>query len=142
MRALLIAITLLLPLTAHAQSNDLSNPIIARTAALVDAYNAQDLAAIGALYAEDAAVFAPGQGSILGREAIVAFYANAYAAGVRDMQFLTMDIRSTDGMAVEVGETVVQSGAARVVSRYMHVWEVIDGEILLTRDIFHVLATQ
>lgn len=142
MRAFLLSIALLLPLTANAQSNDTSNPIIARTAALVAAYNAQDLYAIGALYAEDAAVFAPGQASILGREAIVAFYANAYAAGVRDMQFMTFDIRSTDGSAVEIGETVVESGATRVVSRYMHLWEVIDGEILLTRDMFHVVATQ
>lgn len=142
MRAIFLVLALLLPITATAQSNDTSNPIIARTAALVEAYNTQNLYAVGALYAEDAAVFAPGQASILGREAIVDFYANAYAAGVRDMQFMTFDIRSIDGMAVEVGETVVQSGSTRVVSRYMHLWEVIDGEILLTRDMFHVVATQ
>lgn len=142
MRAIFLALALFLPLAAHAQSNDTSNPIIARTSALVEAYNTQNLYAISVLYAENAALFAPGQGSILGRDAIVEFYANAYATGVRDMQFMTMDIRSVDGMAVEVGETVVQNGETRVVSRYMHLWEVIDGEILMTRDMFHVLTAQ
>ncbi|WP_224814611.1 DUF4440 domain-containing protein [Hasllibacter sp. MH4015] len=142
MRALIFALALLLPLAAQAQTNDTSNPIIARMAQLVAAYNAQDLAAIGAIYAEDAALFPPGEAAILGREAIVQHYADAIASGARDVQFMTFDIRSTDATAVEVGETVLQAGENRVVTRYMHLWEVIDGQILLTRDMYHVLSIQ
>ena len=142
MRAFFLAFTLLLPLQAHAQSNDTSNPIIARMAALVDAYNAQDLAAIGAIYSEDAVLFAPGEASIQGREAIVQHYSDAIASGSRDVQFMTFDIQSTDTSAVEIGEVVLQAGENRIVTRYMHLWEVVDGQILLTRDMYQVLSVQ
>jgi len=142
MRAFFLAFTLLLPLQAYAQSNDTSNPIIARMAALVDAYNAQDLAAIGAIYSEDAVLFAPGEASIQGREAIVQHYSDAIASGTRDVQFMTFDIQSTDTSAVEIGEVVLQAGENRIVTRYMHLWEVVDGQVLLTRDMYQVLAVQ
>ena len=142
MRAFLFALTLLLPLQAHAQSNDTSNPIIARIDALVRAYNAQDLAAIGAIYAPNAALFAPGERSILGREAIMQHYADAIAGGARDVQFTVFDIQATDTTAVAVGEVVLEVGENRIVTRYMHLWQVVDGQILLARDMYHVLVVQ
>ncbi len=142
MRALLFCLALLLPLAAQAQSNDTSNPIIARMAALVDAYNAQDLNAIAAIYAPEAVLLPPGEASIQGRDAIVQHYANAIQSGASDVQFMTFDITGFDTNAVEIGETIVQVGGQRVVTRYMHLWEVIDGQIFLTRDMYHVLAVQ
>jgi ketosteroid isomerase-like protein len=141
MRAVLLAIALLVPVAAQAQ-NDTSNPIIARMTALVDAYNAQDLEAIGAIYHPEAALFAPGEPAILGRDAIMQHYADAIASGARDVQFRTFDIRPSDIMAVEVGETVVQVGETGFVTRYMHVWEVDGDNLYLTRDIYHLVATQ
>lgn len=141
MRAILLALTLLLPAAAHAQ-NDTSNPIVARIAALVDAYNAQDLEALGAIYHPEAALFAPGERAILGRDAIVQHYANAIAAGSRDVQFQVFDIRPSEIMAVAVGEVVVQVGETGIVTRFMHVWEVVGDQLLLTRDIYHLVATQ
>ena len=142
MRALLVCLALLLPLAAQAQTNDTSNPVIARMAALVEAYNAGDLAAIGAIYAPDAVLLPPGEASIIGRDAIVQHYADAIQSGASDVQFMTFDIRSTETTAVEIGETVLQAGGNRVVTRYMHLWEVVNGQILLTRDMYHVLAVQ
>lgn len=139
MRLLILALALLAPLHAHAQSD---NPIIARMEALVAAYNAQDLEAIGAIYHPEAALFPPGEPAILGREAIVQHYADAIAAGATDVQFRTFDIRPSEIMAVEVGETVVQVGGTGYVTRYMHVWEVDGTELYLTRDIYHLVATQ
>lgn len=140
--ALFLSLGLLLPVAAAAQSNDTSNPIIARMAALVDAYNAQDLAAIGAIYAEDAVLLPPDGESIRGREAIVRHYADAIRAGARNVQFMTFDIRATDATAVEIGESVLQTGDNRVVTRYMHLWEVVDGRILLARDMYQLLAVE
>lgn len=140
---LLIALALCLTtVAANAQSNDTSNPIIARMDALIRAFNAGDVAAIGAIYAPDAALLLPGEASITGREAIMAQYASALANGARDIQFMTFDIRGFDQNATEIGETVMMVGDQRVVGRYMHLWEVIDGEILLTRDMFHVLLVE
>ena len=115
------------------------NPVIARMETLVSAYNAQNAAAIAQIYAPDAVLLAPGRAAIIGRNAIQAHYAEAFAAGARDLQFKTMDIRSTDSNAVEIGETVVIVSGQRIVGRYMHLWQVIDGQILLTRDMYHVL---
>ncbi|ABD54840.1 YybH family protein [Jannaschia sp. CCS1] len=142
MRVFALLLALVFPLTAQAQTNDTSNPIIARMAALVDAYNAQDLQAIGAIYHPEAALFAPGEAAILGREAIMQHYADAIAAGATEVQFRTFDIRPSEIMAVEIGETVVQVSGTGVVTRYMHVWEVDGDQILLTRDMYHVLGTQ
>ncbi len=139
MRLLILALALLVPLHAHAQSE---NPIIARMEALVAAYNAQDLEAIGAIYHPEAALFAPGEPAILGRAAIVQHYADAIAAGATDVQFRTFDTRPSDIMAVEVGESVVQVGGTGYVTRYMHVWKVDGTELYLTRDIYQLVATQ
>ncbi len=143
MRALALTLLLtLLPAAVPAQTNDTSNPIVARIADLVAAYNAGDLQAIGAIYHPEAALFPPGEPAILGRDAIVQHYADAIAAGARDVQFVTLDIRPSEIMAVATGETVVQVGETGFVTRYMHVWEVVGDQLLLTRDMYHLLATQ
>ncbi len=139
MRIILFVIALLLPVQVHAQSD---NPIVARIGALVDAYNAQDLEALGAIYHPEAALFAPGEPAILGRDAIVQHYADAVVAGSRDVQFQVFDIRPSEVMAVAVGETVVQVGETGYVTRFMHVWEVVGDELLLTRDMYHLVATR
>ena len=141
-RALLISLALLLPLTASAQTPDPSNPIVARMAALVDAYNAGDLQAIGAIYSPDALLLAPGERGIQGREAIMQHYATAIQNGASNVQFQTFDIRSTETTAVEIGETVLQAGGQRIVTRYMHLWELVDGQILLVRDMYHLLLVE
>ena len=142
MRAVLFALALLLPLQVQAQTYDTSNPIIARMAALVEAYNAQDVEAIGAIYHPEAALLAPGEPAILGRAAIMQHYADAIAAGSTNVRFRTFDIRPSEIMAVEIGEAIVQVGATDFVTRYMHVWEVDGTEIYLTRDIYHLLGTR
>lgn len=124
-------------LTGAAQAED--NPILARMQAFAAAYNAQDAAAIASFYSEDAALLPPGQASVLGREAIAAHYAQAFEAGARDLQFKVFDIRGFETNAVEIGETVVTVGEQRITGRYMHLWQVIDGQLLLTRDMYHVL---
>jgi uncharacterized protein (TIGR02246 family) len=140
MRLLILMLTFCLALTGTATAQD--NPIIARMTAFVAAYNAQDAAAIAMFYAPDAALLPPGQASILGREAIAAHYRQAFDAGARNLQFQVFDIRGFDTNAVEIGETVVMVGDQRIVGRYMHLWEVIDGQLLLTRDMYHVLLVE
>ncbi|MBY5986386.1 YybH family protein [Roseovarius atlanticus] len=137
LRLPLLALGLLLAFGTAARAQD--NPVIARMTAFVATYNAQDAESLAGFYAPDAALLPPGQASILGREAIAQHYARAFAAGARELQFKTFDIRGFDTSAVEIGETVVMMGEQRIVGRYMHLWEVIDGQLLLTRDMYHVL---
>lgn len=135
---LALAAALIVTLPAKAQDN----PVIARMTAFVATYNAQDAESLAGFYAPDAALLPPGEASILGREAITQHYVQAFAAGARDLQFKTFDIRAFDTSAVEIGETVVMVGEQRIVGRYMHLWEVIDGQLLLTRDMYHVLKIE
>ncbi len=139
-RLIAFALAAILALSAAARAED--NPIIARMNDFAAAYNAQDPAAIAAFYAPDAALLPPRQASILGREAIAQHYAEAFAAGARDLQFKVFDIRGFETNAVEIGETVVMVGEQRIVGRYMHLWEIVDGQLLLTRDMYHVLAIE
>lgn len=141
MRVLVLIFALLMS-TPLAAQNDNSNPIIARMEAFVAAYNAQDVQGILSFYTPDAVLFPPGQKAIIGHQAIGEFYAQAFAAGARELQFKTFDIRARTDIAVEIGETVVQAGDTRVVGRYMHVWEVMDGQIMLTRDMYHILQAK
>lgn len=129
--------TLMTLIAAAATAED--NPILARMTAFAAAYNAADAQAIAGFYAEDAALLPPGQAAVLGREAIAEHYARAFAAGAKDLQFKAFDIRVFGDAAVEIGETVVMVGDQRVVGRYMHLWQVIGGALLLTRDMYHVL---
>jgi len=132
--ALVVAFTL----AAVAQDN----PVIARMKQFVEAYNAQDAAAIAQIYSPRAVLFPPGQAHIQGREAIAAHYAQAFNAGARDLQYRTVDVRATGKMAVEVGEWAVMLGDRRIVGRSMHIWEVVEGQLLRTRDMYHVLNAE
>jgi uncharacterized protein (TIGR02246 family) len=139
MRLALAALALFLLASAAAAQE---NPIIARMTQFVEAYNAQDVTAVAGFYSPDAVLLPPGQASVRGREAIAAHYAEAFAAGARDLQFQTFDIRASEDMAVEIGETVVMVGTQRIVGRYMHLWQVVEGQMFLTRDMYHVLLVE
>lgn len=139
MRIALFLLALLLPLAAQAQDN----PIIARMTAFVAAYNAADAGAVAGFYAPDAVLLPPGAASVIGREAIAAHYQAAFAAGAANLQFRSLDIRSFDRAATEIGETVVMVGDQRIIGRYMHLWELdAADQIMLTRDMYHVLAVE
>jgi uncharacterized protein (TIGR02246 family) len=136
----MIALASLLALSATVNAQE--NPIIARMTAFVSAYNAHDSSAVAGFYTPDAALLPPGQASILGREAIEQHYVQAFAAGAHDLQFQVFDIRGFDTNAVEIGETVVMVGEQRIVGRYMHLWEVVEGQLLSTRDMYRVLLIE
>ena len=139
-RVFSLAFAALLAATAAVSAEE--NPVITRMTAFAAAYNAQDAAAIAGFYAPEAALLPPGQASVLGRESIAQHYAQAFAAGARDLQFKVFDIRGFETNAVEIGETVVMAGDQRIVGRYMHLWEIVEGALLLTRDMYHVLKME
>ena len=139
MRILSLLILVFLPFSAWAQDN----PILQRMSAFVQAYNAQDVATIASFYSSDAVLLPPKEKALVGRDAIAAHYARAFAAGAKGLQSKTFDIRPINSAAaVEVGETVVNVGAQRVVGRYMHIWQIEDGQLLLTRDMYHLLKIE
>ena len=82
-----------------------------RVRAFEDAFNRGDMAALAALYTEDAALLPPDSATLTGREAIQRFW-----QGVRDGGFDRATLRvervlAGDDLTTEVG-TAEQSGAA------------------------------
>lgn len=117
------------------------NPIVARMQALTSAYNAQDAAAVAAIYAEDGALFAPGMGNLVGRDAIAGLYASAFGAGVGNLRFKVLEIRQHGpNTAVEIGETLIDAPGGTAHARYLHVWLLVDGTWMLSRDIYNVIS--
>lgn len=138
MPRLLLLLALLLPVPALAQDN----PIVARMNAFAAAYNARDAQAIAGFYAEDGALLPPQAAILSGRPAIAAHYAAAFNAGVGNLRFKVLEIRQHGpAAAVEIGETLVDAGGRTIRGRYLHVWISRDGQWWLSRDIYHVLAT-
>ncbi len=126
-------------LTAPVFAQD--NPIVQRMSAFTTAYNAGDAAAVAAIYAEDSALLPPRQGAALGREAIGAIYAGAFAAGVSNLRVKTLEIRQHgDKTVVEIGETSITVGGRDIRSRYVHVWVLEDEVWMLSRDIYNVIG--
>lgn len=136
MRALALILLLLHPFAAMAQDN----PILRRMTEIVAAYNRQDVAALAEAYAPDAVLLVPLQQAIVGRDAIAAHYRGLFETATPVLQAKTFDIRPLgEKAAIEVGETVVDVNGQRVVGRYMHMWEVIDGQLLVTRHMHQLL---
>uniref|UniRef100_UPI003B52ED1A YybH family protein n=1 Tax=Roseovarius indicus TaxID=540747 RepID=UPI003B52ED1A len=131
-------ILLLFSLPATAQDN----PIVARMHAFQAAFNAGNAEAVAGFYTENAALFPPRSGNVVGRAAITAHYAQAFQAGVGGLQLDILEIRQHGpDTAIEIGETMVDAGAQRIHGRYLHVWAREGATWRLSRDIFNVIGT-
>ncbi|POF31463.1 YybH family protein [Roseibium marinum] len=132
---ILIAVTVCGP----AQSQD--NPIVTRMAAFTEAYNAKDAEVISGFYAEKGALLPPQGKALIGRPAIAAHYANAFANGVAGLKYRVIEIDQTsEDTAIEIGETLVAFNTQTITGRSMHIWKKVNGEWFLHRDMYHVLA--
>lgn len=119
------------------------NPIAARMAEFSAAYNAGDAEAVAAFYDARGILLPPGARELIGREAIAAHYAAAFAAGVGDLQLQIKEIRSIGpATALEIGETLVKANGKTIHGRYLHIWDRTEQGWFLARDMYHVLSVQ
>lgn len=132
---MLIALTI----GGHAQAQE--TPIQQRITAFIEAYNAQDAEAISGFYTEKGALLPPQGKALFGRPPIAAHYANAFKNGVTGLKYRILEIDQTSqDTAIEIGETQVAFNEQTIIGRSMHVWKNVNGQWLLHRDIYHVLA--
>lgn len=73
-------------------------------AAFSEAFNRGDVAAVAAMYSDDAIVLPPDGDMVQGRSAIEALWKGARDSGVRAVAFTVLDVRSSRNLAVEVGK--------------------------------------
>ena len=94
-----------------------------------EAYHRGDMAAVAALYTEDATVFPPDSPAVRGRTAIEQFFQAARAQlGIEDIALQSETVEASGELAYEVGTatlTLQPTGdvAPAVTARYVVVWK-------------------
>jgi uncharacterized protein (TIGR02246 family) len=104
------------------------------------AWNAGDAAALAALYADDAAVTAPGTEPAKGRAAIAEhFQRDLKAAAGTQNKIETLEVMASGDWAVEVGTFVTNAADGSHLDHgpYMALWKRVDGKWMLYRDIWN-----
>lgn len=142
--ARIVALALLAASTAFA-----ADPNRARIEKLgkqfADAFNKGDVAAVAALYAEDAIAFPPESEVVKGRAAIEAMWKGTRDMGVQSIEFTVWDVQASGTFLVETGKatlSVAGAGAApaTVAVKYVVVWKKQkDGGWKISHDIWNAL---
>jgi uncharacterized protein (TIGR02246 family) len=123
-------------------------PAVAQNKAMIEklndawtaAFNKGDVAAVAALYTEDAYVLPPGSGMVKGRAAIEAFWRQA-AQQMTDAKLTTVDVLPLGRSAArEIGTVTLKTKsqpAQEVVGKYVVVWRKVGRDWKLAADIWN-----
>ena len=119
-------------------------PIEKLGAAFTDAFNRGDIAAVAAMYSDDAMVFPPDSDMVQGRSAIETMWKGTRDSGMKDLAFTVLDVHSSRDLAVEAGkadfkiQTANQAEPSSQTVKYVVVWKrQKDGAWKLFRDIWN-----
>jgi uncharacterized protein (TIGR02246 family) len=110
-----------------------------------DAFGKGDVAAVAAMYAEDAVAFPPESEVVKGRAAIEAMWKGTRDMGVQSIEFTVWDVQTSGILLVETGKaTLTVAGAgpvpATVAVKYVVVWKKQkDGGWKISHDIWNAL---
>jgi uncharacterized protein (TIGR02246 family) len=123
-------------------------PALAQNKAMIEklnevwtaAFNKGDVAAVAALYTEDAYVLPPGSAMVKGRAAIEAFWRQA-AQQMTDAKLTTVDVLPLGRSAArEIGTVTLKTKSQppqEVVGKYVVVWRKIGRDWKLATDIWN-----
>jgi uncharacterized protein (TIGR02246 family) len=140
---LLCAVLLFVPTLVHGQEDEAA--VKAAAQAWEAGWNAGDAAAIAAVYTEDATVMPPESEPVQGREAIQAFWQAAIDATPNTTEELeTVHVQVLGDTAIEVGSyTNTGPGGEHLDhGKFVAIWQKVDGEWKIARDIFNSNMTQ
>ena len=135
------------PVFAAAPKPDPARAAIERIGrAFTEAYGRGDLAAVAAMYAEDAIAFPPESDMVKGRAAIQELWKHALDTGVKSIEFEVVDVVSSGNLASETGIAslhvlAVGSQESIVKVKYIVVYKKVGGTWKLYRDIWNSMAT-
>ena len=109
-------------------------------AQFAEAFNSGDIAAVAAMYAEDAALLPPGSDMVKGRNDIRSFWMKA-AEQISDFKLATVDVKPLGSDAArEIGTFSLKTKgqqAQDVSGKYVVVWQKVGGDWKLATDIWN-----
>jgi len=136
-RVFLVATCLSLPVSAMAQDKA---SIQSLNDQFVTAFNSGDMAAVAALYTEDATVLPPGAEMVKGRTAIQAFW-KATAEQFGDVKLTVIDVKPLGTTAArEIGTFALQTKGHQpqeITGKYVVIWEKVGADWKLATDIWN-----
>ncbi len=102
------------------------------------AVDARDVAALAAIYAEDGELMPPNSGTMIGRVAIEAFWADFQASGI-DGEIKDREVYAHGDDGYTVGAyTITDAGGATIdEGKYVVIWRQVDGKWKMHRDIWN-----
>ncbi len=121
------------------QPVDVTGEISDANTVFMEAFNSGDMHALAQCYTEDAKLFPPNSEIVQGREMIEAYWGGGVEMFVKKVM---LEITSATGF----GNTAIEEGKATIyaegdviidVSKYIVIWEKIDGKWFLHRDIWN-----
>lgn len=123
-------------------------PIEKQGAEFAEAFNRGDIAAVAAMYSEDAILLPPDGELVRGRSAIEALWQGTRDSGVKTIAFTVLDVHSGRDLAVEVGKADLkiqppnQPESSQTV-KYVVVWRREKGGVWkLFRDIWNSMPSR
>ena len=109
-------------------------------AQFAEAFNRGDIAAVAAMYAEDAVLLPPGSDMVKGRNDIRSFWMKA-AEQISDFKLATVDVKPLGSDAArEIGTFSLKTKgqqAQDVSGKYVVVWQKVSGDWKLATDIWN-----
>jgi uncharacterized protein (TIGR02246 family) len=123
------------PAAAQAGAGDLKSQIAKMDQAWQTAYNAKDVTALAALYAEDGKVMAPGYATVSGRAAIQEFFAEQVKQGGQNT-VTTGEVLDGGTIAVATGGWVATGADGKHLGHgtYVTVYKKVGGNWMIYRD--------
>ena len=122
---------------AEQQATDMK-ALEAGAAAWIKAFNAKDIEAMAACYAEDAVLLPPNAPAIFGRDAVLASMQEMFASGLA-IELEDLEIKVESDLGYKAGRYRVSSEDGSLVERgkYIEIWTKVDGTWVLHRDIWN-----
>jgi uncharacterized protein (TIGR02246 family) len=126
--------------TAPANPSEADNPTFtANGSRWMEAFNNHDAESLAALYTQDAVLLPPNEPAVFGRDAIAATHAELFAIGDFKIDIEPLETVIDGQLAYVAGRYRMWTGDGALVDhgKYIEIWRPIDGEWLISRDIYN-----
>ncbi len=142
MKKVFLAVALL-AMTSAAQAADVKAAIDAVNLKFAAAYDKGDAASVARLYTPHATVLPPGSGTVVGRDAIQAFWAGAIRSGLKFTTLQAVSVEQLGNAAREIGRFSAEAPNAqkqmtKIEGKYVVVWKRVNGAWMLDTDIWNL----